>query len=52
MKNDNKIEFNKLVLKPPPSRISLFNQFINITKTHDHKDPENVERCKYYELEE
>ena len=52
MKNDNKIEFNNLVLKPPPGLSSLFNQFNNIPQTHDHKDPENVVRCKYYDLED
>ena len=52
MKNDNKIEFNNLVLEPPPSLSLLFNQFDNIPQTHDHKDPENVVRCKYYDLEE
>ena len=52
MKNDNKIEFNNLVLEPPPSLSSLFNQFDNIPQTHDHKDPENVVRCKYYDLGE
>ena len=52
MKNDNKIEFNNLVLKPLPSLSSLFNQFNNIPQTHDHEDPENVARCKYYDLED
>ena len=52
MKNDNKTEFNNLVLKSPPSLSSLFNQFNNIPQTHDHKDPGNVVRCKYYGLEE
>ena len=33
MKNDNKIEFNNLVLKPPPSLSSLLNQFNNIPNT-------------------
>ena len=51
MKNDNKIEFSNLVLKPP-CLSSLFNQFHNLPQTHDHKDPENVVRCKYYDLEE
>ena len=51
MKNDNEIEFNNLVLKPLPSLSSLFNQFNNIPKAHDHKEPENVVRCKYYDLE-
>ena len=52
MKNDNKIEFSNLVLKPPPSLSSLLYQFNNIPNTDDHKDPENVVRCKYYDLEE
>ena len=52
MGNDNENEFNNLVLKPPPSLSSLFNQFNNIPQTHDHKDPENVVRSKYYDLEE
>ena len=52
MKFGNKIEFNNLALKPPLSLSSLFNQFNNIAQTHDHKDPENVVRCKYYDLEE
>ena len=52
MKNDNEIEFNNLVLKPPPSLSSLFNQFNNIPQAHDHKNPENAVRCKYYDLEE
>ena len=52
MKNDNKIEFINLVLIPHPSLSSLFNQFNSIPQTHDHKDPENVVRCKYYDLEE
>ena len=52
MKKDNKIEFFNLVLKPPPSLSLLFNQFNNIPQTHDHKDPVNIVRCKYYDLEE
>ena len=52
MKNDNENEFNDLVIKPPPSLTSLFNQFNNIPQIHDHKDPESVVRCKYYDLEE
>ena len=52
MKNDNNIKFNNLILKPPPSLSSFFNQFNNVPETHDHKDPENVVRCQYYELEE
>ena len=45
MKNDNKIEFK-------PSLSLLFNQFNDIPRTHDHKDPENIVRCKYYDLKE
>ena len=52
MKYDNKIEFNNLVLKPPLSLSSLFNQFDNIPQTHDHRDTENVVRCKYFDVEE
>ena len=52
MKNCNENEFNNLVLKPPPSLSSLFNQFNNIHQSYDHKDHENVVRCKYYDLEE
>ena len=52
MKNDYKTEFTNLVLKPPPSLSSLFNQFNNIPQIHDHKDPENVVRCKYFDLQE
>ena len=52
MKNDNGSEFDNLLLKPPLSLNSLFNQFNNIPQTHDQKDPESVVRCKYYDLEE
>ena len=52
MKNYNKNEFSNLVLKPPPSSSSLFNQFNNIHQKYDHKDPENVVKCKCYDLEE
>ena len=52
MKNDNKIGLINLVLNPPSSLSSLFNQFNNITQKHDHKDPENIVRCKCYDLEE
>ena len=51
-KNDNKTEYNSLVLKSPPSLNSLINQFNNTPQIHNHKDPENVLRCKYYDLEE
>ena len=38
-------------MEPPLSINSLDSQFYNIPQTHDHKDPENVVRCKYYDLE-
>ena len=50
-KNDIENEINNLVLKPPPSLSSLFNQFNNIPQTQDHRDPENVIRCKYHDSE-
>ena len=43
---------SNFALKPPPSQSSLFNQFNNITQTHDHKVRESVGRCKCYDLEE
>ena len=52
MKNDNKIEFNNLVLQPPSRLSSLFNQFNNVPQTLYHKDPENFVRCKSYDLEQ
>ena len=52
MKNDNENEFNNLVLKPPPSLSSLFNQFNNVPQTNDHEDPKNGVTCKYYDLDE
>ena len=30
----------------------LFKQFNNSSRTHDFKDPENVGKCKYYNLGE
>ena len=30
----------------------MFNQFNNLSKTHDFKDSENVVKCKYYTLDE
>ena len=53
MENDNENEFNNLVLKPPLTLSSLFNQFNNTAQTHDCKDLiENVVRYKYHDLEE
>ena len=50
-KNEN-VTFNNLVVKPPPSLSLLFKQFNNKSQTQDDKDPQNVVRCKYYDLEE
>ena len=53
MENDNENEFNDLVLKPPLTLSSLFNQFNNTPQTHDCKDLiDNVIRYKYHDLEE
>ena len=53
MENDNENEFNNLILKPPLTLSSLFNQFNNTAQTHDCKDLiENVVRYKYHDLEE
>ena len=41
-----------LVLKSPLNLNSLFNQFNNSSQTRGFKDPENVDKCKYYNLEE
>ena len=34
------------------SQLKLFKQINNISQTLDHKNPENVAKCKYYDLEE
>ena len=51
-KDNDKDNSSNLVLKPPSNLNSLFNQFNNSSQTHDFKDPENVLKCKYYNLEE
>ena len=43
---------SKLVLKPLPNLNTFLNQFNNLSQTSDFKDPENVVKCKYYNLEE
>ena len=50
MKNNSANESNDLLLKPPPSVSSLFNQWNNTSQILDHKDPENDVRCKYYDF--
>ena len=51
-KDNDEDNSSNLVLKPPPNLNSLFNQFNNSSQFHDFKDPENVVKCKYYNLEE
>ena len=41
-----------LVLKPPPRLNSLLKQFNNSSQSHDFKDPENVVKLIYHNLEE
>ena len=51
-KDNGKNNSNNLVLKLLPNLNSVFSQ-INISyQTHDFKDPKNVVKCKYYNLEE
>ena len=51
-KDNDKNNSNSLVLKLPPNLKSVFNQFNISYQTHDFKDPENVVKGKYYNLEE
>ena len=41
-----------LVLKQPANLSQLFNQFHNITENHTNRDPDNVAKCRYYDIEE
>ena len=41
-----------LVLKQPANLSQLFNQFNNITENHTNRDPDNVVKCRYYDIEE
>ena len=41
-----------LVFKQPANLSQLFNQFSNITKNHTNRDPDNVVKCRYYDIEE
>ena len=41
-----------LVLKRPANLSQLFNQFNNITGNHTSRDPDNVAKCTYYDIEE
>ena len=51
-KDNDEDNSGNLVLKPPTNLNSLFNQFNNSFQFHDFKDPGNVVKCKYYNLEE
>ena len=50
-KDNHEDNSSNLVLKPPPNLNSSINQFHNSSQFHDFKDPENVVKCKYYNLE-
>ena len=51
-KDNDEDNSSNLVLKPPPNLSSLFNQYNNSSQIYDFRDPENVVKCKYYNLEE
>ena len=40
-----------LVLKQPTNLSQLFNQFNNTIENHTNKDPDNVVKCRYYDIE-
>ena len=50
-KDNDEDNSSNLVLKPPPNLNSLFNQFNNSSQIYDFKDPGNVVKFKYYNLE-
>ena len=39
-------------MKQPANLSQLFNQFNNITENHTKKDPDNVVKCRYYDIEQ
>ena len=41
-----------LVLKEPANLSQLFNQFNDITENHTSSDPDNVVKCRYYDIED
>ena len=41
-----------LVLKEPANLSQLFNQFNDITENHTSRDPDNVVKCRYYDIED
>ena len=52
LKLDNMNSTSTLVLKQPANLSQLFNQFNNITENHTNRDPDNVAKCRYYDIEE
>ena len=41
-----------LVLKQPANLSQIFNQFNDITENYTNRDPRNVVKCRYYDIEE
>ena len=52
LKLDNINSTSTLLLKQPANLSQLFNQFNNITENHTKKDPDNVVKCRYYDIEQ
>ena len=52
LKLDNLNSTSTLVLKQPANWSQLFDQFINITENYTSRDPDNVVKCWYYDIEE
>ena len=52
LKLDNMNTTGTLVLKQQANLSQLFNQFNNITENHTNRDPDNVVKCRYYDIEE
>ena len=52
LKLDNMNSASTLVLKQPANLSQLFNQFNNITENHTNRDPDNVMKCRYFDIEE
>ena len=52
LKLDNMNSTSTLVLKQPANLSQLFNQFNSITENHAKKYPDNVVKCRFYDIEE
>ena len=50
-KLDNMNSTSTLALKQPAILSQLFNQFNIITENHTNRDPDNVEKLRYYDSE-